>query len=207
MKDGKTIGMIALLAVGAYALSKARPAGITPTYALNFLPAEKRPQPVQTTIETYAGAPGEIAPVVKTVADFSATYGMSEKAAIETALSYAANPTSSDFAELTTRDKQNLANIAAEAQAPKPASTDEAEAQVTAVIGSQPTASVQELDIVAQTYGRESEAYEAVIDTAYEAAAVEAESTGGVVAWSSEEGYHTISQEEAASPEYREDWY
>ena len=115
MKDGKTIGMIALLAIGAYALSKARPAGITPTYALNLLPAEKQPQPVQTTIETYAGAAGEIAPLVKTAADFSATYGMSEKAAIETALRYAANPSSEEFATLTTRDKQNLANIDAEA--------------------------------------------------------------------------------------------
>ena len=199
MKDGKTIGMIALIAVGAYALSKSKPLEV---HALNLLPAEKRPQPLQTTIETYTGAGGEIAPLVKTVADFSATYGVSEKATIDIALRYAANPNSSEFAALSTRDKQNLTNIVPEAAKTTPVSGGEAVAQVAALIGSQPTASVQQLDIVEQTYGRESEAYQATIDTAFEAVQAEAESTGGVVAWSSAEGYHTISEEEASSPEY-----
>ena len=77
-----------------------------------------------------------------------------------------------------------------------------AEAEVIALIGSQPTASIQELNIVEQTYGRESEAYQAVIDTAFEAAQSQAQATGGVVSWSSEGGYQAISLEEAAGPEY-----
>jgi len=41
------------------------------------------------------------------------------------------------------------------------------------------------------------EEYDAAIDDAYDVAAAEAEDTGGVVAWSAEEGYHVISEEEA----------
>ena len=199
MKDGRGLVIAAVIGLGLWAWQTGKLP--KPTHALSLLPAEKQPKPVQTTIETYTGATGEIAPLVKTASDFSATYGMSEKAAIDTALRYAANPSSSEFADLTTRDKQNLANIVVEAQAAEPIlAPSAAEAQVTALIGSQPTASVQELDIVEQTYGRESEAYQATIDTAFEAA--QAEATGGVVSWSSEVGYQAISQEAAASPEY-----
>ena len=77
-----------------------------------------------------------------------------------------------------------------------------ADVQVAAVLGSQPTASVRELDIVEQIYGRESEAYQATIDIAFEAAQAEAEATGGVVSWSSDGGYAAISHEEADSYGY-----
>ena len=192
MKDGRGLTIAAVIGLGLWAWTRAKPAA---AYPLNLLPAEKQPERIPT-----APAP-EIAPVVKTAAEFSATYGMSEKAAIETALRYAANPSSEEFATLTTRDKQNLANIDAEAQA-RQEEPSTAEAQVTALIGSQPTASIQELNIVEQTYGRESEAYQAVIDTAFEAAQSQAQATGGVVSWSSEGGYQAISLEEAAGPEY-----
>jgi len=201
----KGIGIAIIAGLALWALSKAKPAS---AQASSLLPTEKQPQPVQTTIQTYTGAPGEIAPVVKTVKDFVATYGMSESAAITTALAYAANPNDPQFATLSSRDKQNLANIVAEAKAtrttsttaqatpaPTSAPTSVAVAEVTALIGSQPTASVQQLDTVANVYGQDSPQYQAVIDTAYEAAAAQAEATGGVVSWTSDEGYQALSLE------------
>jgi len=147
MKDGKAIGVMVLLAVGAYALSKAKPVigGIT-------LPTEQSKEALAT---------GYVPPAIREI-----TLPLVKPPVI-----------------------------------PPPA-----DVQVIAVLGRQPTASVQELDIVEQTYGRESEAYQATIDIAFEAAQTVAEATGGVVSWSSDDGYQAISHEEAYSYGYYDYW-
>lgn len=63
------------------------------------------------------------------------------------------------------------------------------------------TATVDQLDEIKDTVTQEE--YDSAIDQAYEEAASEAEETGGYVAWSADEGYHTITEEELYSdPDY-----
>lgn len=59
------------------------------------------------------------------------------------------------------------------------------------------TASADQLEEIADILTPEE--YDAWIDHAYEEAASQAEETGGYVSWSSDEGYGTISEEEAIS--------
>lgn len=63
------------------------------------------------------------------------------------------------------------------------------------------TASADQLDEIKDTVTQEE--YDSAIDQAYDEAVSEAEETGGNVAWSADEGYHTISEEEAwSNPDY-----
>ncbi len=66
------------------------------------------------------------------------------------------------------------------------------------------TATVDQLDEIKDTVTQEE--YDSAIDQAYEEAASEAEETGGYVAWSADEGYHTITEEEASDPIYGDYW-
>lgn len=65
------------------------------------------------------------------------------------------------------------------------------------------TATAQELNALIESgVSQGSAEYEATVDVAYETAKAEAETTGGEVSWSSEEGYHTISKEELMTTEF-----
>ncbi len=132
---------------------------------------------VQTTIQTYTGAPGEIAPVVSTARNFAIAYNMSESAAIATAQRYAANPSSVEFAGLSSVDKANLARVAASLS---PLST----------VGAPPPPSGGG----APTVSSDLVAYSQAV------AVVEASGGTSVLGWSVAEGYHAV---EVGSAEYQ----
>ena len=183
MKDGRAIGILAVLAVVAYGLSKTKPPAVEASAVLPKagIPPTSGITTVETTKESYSGAPGEIAPRINTVEDFATVYGMSVNAATKTAQRYADNPNDPEFATLTSRDKENLATI---------------------VTAETFTATALQFDKVAATSGGvTSPTYQAAVDSAYQAAATQVAETGGVVSWSSDGGYQATSWADLG-PEY-----